>query len=104
MLKCLQHFAGDAPEPLIHGNSHKPVRCEHLQDQEVGITRVFEVVRCGQCVSRLLPAVSRMLTPAISRKKDGRAQLGIEGNLDGTAQRHPERGGEPIAGRKEDDG
>src|SRR5207245_4396901 len=42
----LQHFAGDAPEPLVQRNIHELVRCKQLQDHQVGITRVFEVVRC----------------------------------------------------------
>src|SRR6202041_2345633 len=43
---CLQHFAGDAPEPLVHGDIQEHVSCEQLQDHQVGIACVFDVVRC----------------------------------------------------------
>jgi hypothetical protein len=55
---CVQHFAGDPPEPLVEGNIHELVSREQLKDNKIGITRIFEVVRCvGGNVSDIVGVV-----------------------------------------------
>ena len=63
---CVEHFAGDPPEPLVERNIQELVSSEQLQHHQVGITGVFEIVRCvGGNVPDIIGAESivRALSP-----------------------------------------